>query len=116
MKHSSLAFGLLFTIVTFPGPRDDRLENFFDQLQDSGSRADFEELNDRLDDLSELEMNGRQIRNAIAAAKRQALFLKQLLEWRHLENVINIAGSFSKHMQGVHGHTDEDNARFQQRR
>ncbi|KAH8760422.1 hypothetical protein F5883DRAFT_680932 [Diaporthe sp. PMI_573] len=80
------------------------------------SRADFEELNDRLDDLSELEMNGRQIRNAIAAAKRQALFLKQSLGWRHFDNVINIAGSFSKYLHGVHGHTDEDNARFQQRR
>ena len=73
--------------------------------------ANLEELRRHIDELSDQEMNGRQIRNALTTARQLALFKKETLDWEHLEQSIKIASNFSRYLGTVHGHSDEQWAR-----
>ena len=67
----------------------------------------FDELRDRMDELAELDMNGRQIRNSLTTARQLAIYKKEPLAWDHLEQAIKIAKDFNHCLKRVHGHADE---------
>lgn len=80
-------------------------------MEESDYNANISELYEKIDELSEKNMNGRQIRNAITTARRLALFEKEPLSWKHLDQVIKISSDFDQYLENVHGHSDADRAR-----
>ncbi|OBT78513.1 hypothetical protein VF21_00987 [Pseudogymnoascus sp. 05NY08] len=86
-------------------------QNFTEMMEESDYNANISELYEKIDELSEKNMNGRQIRNAITTARRLALFEKEPLSWKHLDQVIKISGDFDQYLESVHGHSDADRAR-----
>ena len=91
-------------------------QNFFDMLRIDEEDVNLGELGQHMDELADLEMNGRQIRNALTTARQLALFKKETLDWEHLEQAIKTARDFNRYLKGVHGHTDEQWAREQKMR
>lgn len=80
-------------------------------LEEDNEDVEFDEIRSHLDELSEEEMNGRQIRNALTTARQLAIYKKERLKWGHLEQAINVATDFNRYLQRVQGHTDEQWAR-----
>lgn len=65
-----------------------------------------------MDELAGLEMNGREIRNALTTARQLALHKKQKMDFGHLKHVVKVAGKFERYLQDIsEGVTDEDMAR-----
>ena len=85
--------------------------NFFKTLENTKGEADFDDLDDHLDDLADFEMNGRQIRNALSTATELAKFRKEELNFEHLKHVIKIAREFDDYLTRTHGHSDDEWAR-----
>lgn len=85
-------------------------------LQQNSENVDFEELQRHIDELAEREMNGREIRNSITTAGDIARYKKEPLAWTHMELAINSARDFTRYLQNVHGHTEDDWAREDKRR
>lgn len=57
-------------------------------------------------------MNGRQIRNVITTARQLAKHRKQVMNFSHLQHVINVSAMFEKYLQDVKvGLTDGEVAR-----
>ena len=86
-------------------------QNFFRMLEDDQVDADLLDLNQHLDELAEEKMNGREIRNVLTTARQLALFKEETLCWKHLEQTLTIGRDFTKYLEDVHGHRDEDRAR-----
>jgi SpoVK/Ycf46/Vps4 family AAA+-type ATPase len=85
--------------------------NFLELLQDEQIDVDFAELESRLDDLAEVEMNGRQIRNAVMTARQLAKFQNRTMDYEHIQTVLKTAGDFNRYIEKVHGHKDDKWAR-----
>lgn len=85
--------------------------NFFELLQEDAVDADFAELESHLDDLAAVEMNGRQIRNAVMTARQLARFRNETLDYEHMQTVIKTAGDFNRYIEKLHGHKDDQWAR-----
>ena len=81
--------------------------NFFDMLEESGEDANMPELERRLNELAEEEMNGRQIRNALLTARQLAQHRHERLDWEHLNQVMKTSAAFNKYLKTVKGHTDD---------
>lgn len=60
-----------------------------------------------MDKLASYEMNGRQIRNALATARQLALFEQETLDWDRIKDSIEVASDFNRYLMEVHGHTEE---------
>ncbi|CAG8954560.1 hypothetical protein HYFRA_00004477 [Hymenoscyphus fraxineus] len=70
---------------------------------------DFDDIIDHLDDLAPVEMNGREIRNAITTARQLAQFKETALSYTHLQHVIRVSGKFSKYLKDLrHGLTEDE--------
>jgi SpoVK/Ycf46/Vps4 family AAA+-type ATPase len=68
---------------------------FFERLQKlEEDRIDFDDLQDHLEELARNEMNGRQIRNTIIAARQLAKEKGESLNYGCLNDVIGIAAEF----------------------
>jgi hypothetical protein len=80
-------------------------------LESDEEDADMEELKEHLDELSDLDMNGREIRNALTTARQLALYKKKTLGWVHLSQAVNAARDFNKYLSDVQGQTSKDWAR-----
>lgn len=86
--------------------------NFLQMLEDSPQEnANIAELERRLDELAAEEMNGRQIRNALLTARQLAKHRDEVLDWRHLSQVIRTSAAFNKYIKTVKGHSDQQWAR-----
>jgi SpoVK/Ycf46/Vps4 family AAA+-type ATPase len=73
---------------------------------------DFDDIDGYVSDLAGIEMNGRQIRNAITTARQLAKFKEENMRYRHLQHVINVSSKFDKYLLDVHeGVPDDDIAR-----
>ena len=83
-------------------------QNFIDMLEEHAEEVDIAELEGRLDELAETEMNGRQIRNCVTTARGLAAFRKQKLGWQHLEQAIRTASEFQRYLNDVHEGLTED--------
>ncbi|KIM98276.1 hypothetical protein OIDMADRAFT_167104 [Oidiodendron maius Zn] len=86
-------------------------QNFFDMLEEDEEDVDIDEIKLHIDELADMEMNGREIRNALNTAKQLALYQKETLTWDHVENTVKITGDFNRYLKNVHGHSDEQRAR-----
>ena len=73
---------------------------------------DFDDIECYLSDLAEVEMNGRQIRNAITTARQLAKFKKELMNYSHLRHVIKVSSKFDSYLNTVReGLSDDQIAR-----
>jgi len=99
-----------------PTSRKKIWQNFFDILQEDGEDVDIDEIKLHMDELAEQDMNGREIRNAVGTARQLALYKKERLTWDHVEHTIKTAADFNKYLKNVHGHTDEQYARYEKLR
>lgn len=82
--------------------------NFMDRLKELGEDFNEVEIGGKIKLLSEYEMNGRQIRNAITTARQLALFRRTALSWDHLEHSIKVSGQFDKYLEEVHNQIKDD--------
>jgi len=83
-------------------------QNFIDILDDMDEDVDISGLEQHLDDLSQAQMNGRQIRNCVTTARQLAVFRKQRFGWQHLEQAIATAQEFERYLKEVHENLTED--------
>lgn len=71
----------------------------------------FEDIRYSIRELAEINMNGRQIRNAITTARQLAKFKRVPMSSAHLRHVIRISNKFDDYLKEVSGNTDEEQAR-----
>ena len=90
--------------------------NFIEILKKRQVDLDYEDLVQRTNELAHTPFNGRQIRNNLWTAAQVAKYKNERLEYKHLEEVIEISEEFERYLEETHGHTDEDNARAQRTR
>lgn len=83
-------------------------EIFVEILEEIDLTVDIAELQRHLDDLSEDEMNGRQIRNCITTARSLAAFKRERLGYHHLQEAIRAAYDFQRYLKDVHSGLTED--------
>ncbi|KAI9667782.1 MAG: hypothetical protein M1821_000601 [Bathelium mastoideum] len=79
-------------------------ERFIDRLDEREEEAK-SELRDKLDDIQEWELNGRQIRNVLAIAESTALNDQRrrgALRYRHIETIANETLDFQNFLQNSH--------------
>ncbi|EOO00263.1 putative aaa family atpase protein [Phaeoacremonium minimum UCRPA7] len=79
--------------------------NFINMIHEDGGRGpteagakfcvDYPGIVSHMDDLADCELNGRQIRNAMATARQLAGYLGETLNWGHLETAITTASDFT---------------------
>lgn len=100
------------------GQRECIWENFINRLKTfTTDNIDTEDLRKHLEELSTVDMNGRQIRNAITTARQLAMFKNKALDYSILKHVINVSGRFDRYLKNVNeGLTDEQLARENQLR
>ncbi|KAF5580458.1 aaa family atpase [Fusarium pseudocircinatum] len=78
---------------------------------------DIKSMRDRLDDLAEAPLNGREIRNMISTSRQLAVFRKEKLCYQHLESVMAEAKKFGEYIKRVHkGYTSDQIKRGQKER
>ena len=67
------------------------------QPKDNGGKfpVDYTGIVAHMDDLASRDLNGRQIRNAMATARQLAGYLGETLSWEHLETAITTASDFT---------------------
>ena len=79
-------------------------------LEEDDENVKFEAIKLHLDDLTEKDLNGRQIRNVLTTARQLAIFHKQRLDWEHLEHALAVSADFNKYLMRLRGHSDEQRA------
>lgn len=86
-------------------------QNFIDRLESfNDNTVDIEDLRDHLEELQAVEMNGRQIRNAITTARQYAEWKKRVMNYEHLRDVIEISGRFDTYLDKLRGGYTYDQA------
>jgi AAA+ superfamily predicted ATPase len=75
--------------------------NFITGLQHPRVKVHITELQERIEDLSEYTLNGREIRNTIQTAALLAQFRKQRLCYEHLKDVIAISEEFKQYLRAT---------------
>ncbi|KAL9564302.1 hypothetical protein ACKAV7_011493 [Fusarium commune] len=63
-----------------------------------GYGMDISDLRKHLSELSQVELNGREIRNALSIARQLALYRKEALQFHHLKDVMNEAKKFDDYL------------------
>jgi len=66
------------------------------------------DMTKHLADLAKEEMNGRQIRNAITAARQLAMYKEVQMDYGHLKHVIEVAGKFDRYLFELHEEVDDN--------
>lgn len=88
-------------------------KNFVKLLSHPESEVDVEGIREKVDILARNNMNGRQIRNAVNTARQLARYQGVRMSYSHVEQAVDVVDEFEKYVTDVHGHDDEENARFQ---
>ncbi|KAJ4305544.1 hypothetical protein N0V90_001075 [Kalmusia sp. IMI 367209] len=84
-------------------------KNFFDRLESFKDGAvDVDDLRDHLEELQDIEINGRQIRNAITTARQYAEWKGTVMNYEHLETALEVAGKFDKYSEKLRGGLTDD--------
>ncbi|KAF7534383.1 hypothetical protein G7054_g6264 [Neopestalotiopsis clavispora] len=84
-------------------------KNFLSRLQSLGEEdIDYDTIDSYIDELSDYDMNGRQIRNAITTARQLAKFKGKSMGFGHLRHVIKVAGKFDHYLLQVHDKISDD--------
>jgi len=99
-------------IVHYPklgkGERRRIWDKFIRSLRGTQVNANVEELEECAEALSEIELNGREIRNTIQTATLLAQYDEQQLRYEHLMNVISVSVEFKDYLRDRFGHDDEE--------
>ncbi|KAI1844018.1 hypothetical protein JX266_009884 [Neoarthrinium moseri] len=82
-------------------------KNFFDMIEETNEDANIAELEEKVDELSDMMMNGRQIRNALLTARQLAKYRNETLAWEHLDQVLKTSAAFNKYLEKVRGGDDK---------
>ncbi|EHK48579.1 hypothetical protein TRIATDRAFT_262278 [Trichoderma atroviride IMI 206040] len=87
--------------------------NFFSHLKSlEENTIDYDDIESYIDELSEHEMNGRQIRNVITTARQWAQFRDSRMKAIHLMDTIKVTGKFDTYIKDVkEGYSDDQIAR-----
>lgn len=84
-------------------------ENFLKRLEKlKDTSVDISDIRDHVEQLQNVDMNGRQIRNVITTARQYAKWKNVTLTYKHLKEVIDIAGEFDVYLDGLHGGQTQD--------
>lgn len=86
-------------------------KNFLEIIEEEDSEVDLSEIEDRLDELSAEDLNGRQIRNCLKTAQQLSKFRKEPLSWSSLSQTLKSAADFQRYFNNIQGHNDETWAR-----
>lgn len=86
-------------------------QNFLDMLEEDEENVNFEEIKLHLEDLTEKDLNGRQIRNVLTTARQLAIFQNERLDWEHLDQALAVSADFNKYLDRLQGHTDDQRAK-----
>ncbi|KAH7363703.1 hypothetical protein BKA66DRAFT_444623 [Pyrenochaeta sp. MPI-SDFR-AT-0127] len=90
--------------------------NFLARLEGTEDGDSVDEIKDRLDELANHKLNGREIRNALSTARQLASHEGRKMGWEHLELAIKTANKFGNYLRDVHGHSDRDWAKERKER
>ena len=72
------------------------------------SNIDFDDIVDHIDELTQEDMNGRQIRNAITTARQLAQYKAKKFCYEHLKHVIEVSGEFENYLKTLReGYSDD---------
>jgi hypothetical protein len=84
--------------------------NFMNRLRtfDEEPVIDLDDILDHLDDLSKVDLNGREIRNAITIARQLAQFKGESFRYSHLSRVIGVGGKFGKYLKDLRDGQTQD--------
>lgn len=83
--------------------------NFFDRLESfKDGTVNVDELRDHLEELQAIEMNGRQIRNAITTARQYAEWKEKPMNYEHLTTALEVAGRFNDYSEKLRGGLTDD--------
>ncbi|CAH0051787.1 unnamed protein product [Clonostachys solani] len=83
--------------------------NFMRRIKSLDSTVNFDDIVDNIDELSSVELNGREIRNAITTARQLAQFKNQPLSYSHLDHVLRVSRQFGRYLKDLRdGLTDDD--------
>lgn len=99
-------------------PRSRKLiwSNFLARLEGTDEGENIAEIENRLDELANHKLNGREIRNALSTARQLASYEGKVMGWEHLELAIKTANKFGSYLREVHGHSDSDWAKERRER
>lgn len=78
------------------------------KINENAANIDYQDILDYLDELSQHELNGRQIRNIITTARQLTKFRGQILKHTQLEEVIEVSGKFDKHLKQINENLSDD--------
>lgn len=112
---SRIQVSLHFPLLDRPSRKQIWL-NFLAMLREDEEEVDFAGLERHIEELSDIELNGRQIRNILTTARQLAMYKRVTMEWDHIQRALRSAADFTRYIQTVHGHTDEQNARDEKMR
>lgn len=94
-----------------------RLEDFSNEGRtpniESEEFVDIINLRSHLDDLAKLEMNGRQIRNAITTARQLALYKKAKMNYKHLQHFTQVASKFDQYLYELYERVDDNTLAYE---
>ncbi|KAH6094709.1 hypothetical protein HBI65_122520 [Parastagonospora nodorum] len=83
--------------------------NFFDRLESfKDGSVDVDELRDHLEELQAIEINGRQIRNAITTARQYADWKGKIMTFEHLRIALDVAAEFNDYSEKLRGGLTDD--------
>lgn len=80
------------------------------------ARIDFADIEQHIEELAKVKMNGRQIRNVITTARQLANYEHRPMSYSHMKRVMKILSKFEEYLKKVSGNTDEEAAREDGRR
>lgn len=75
---------------------------------DPGYGIDFEDISSKVEVLAKVELNGRQIRNAISTARELATYQRKAMGYEHLKTVINEAEKFDEYLLELNAYYTAD--------
>ncbi|SPO04285.1 related to TOB3 (member of AAA-ATPase family) [Cephalotrichum gorgonifer] len=93
--------------------RQEIWNNFFVHLKKQDDTINSNDLMEKLQILAGHELNGREIRNAIATGRQLARFKNEPLSYSHLKQTIKVANEFNEYVEKTHGHRDSEYVRAQ---
>ena len=73
----------------------------------TAERIDLKDLQMNIDKLAAIDINGRQIRNAVTTARHLARFRKDGLAYRHVQAAIATVVRFDEYLLEVKGVSDD---------
>jgi hypothetical protein len=70
--------------------------------------VNYAQLKEKVDVLARHNLDERRIRNTMNTALQLANFLKEMLEYSHFDQTIDVTNKFEDYILKAHGHSDEE--------